>query len=148
MKTLFRRLLVLFAVLASNAFAEIAMPALQQSGEITFVTGGIAEEAELMRNVAKDYTLEIVLVQRLDNREYFLADVNIQIFDATQQLVLETNTEGPYLYANLPAGRYVIVATFNGETKQQKMQVTTKKHQKVVFWWLSNEPLQLEETLE
>ena len=49
--------------------------------------------------------------------------------------VLDVTTEGPFLLVNLPNGKYVITAEFNSDTKQQKVNVGAKKHQKVVFWW-------------
>lgn len=142
------RLSLLTFAMSDIAIAEIAMPAQQQSGEVTFMTGGVAEEAEMMRGVAKDYALEIVLIQRLKVQEEFLADVEVQVLDAQKNIVLETTTEGPYLFANLPAGCYWVVAKFKEDIKQQKVLIDTNKHQKVVLWWPINEPPQPEDESE
>lgn len=106
------------------------------AGDVSYRTGGIgSSEAEEMRGAAKDYALEIVFVQKLKQLEEFLSDVKVKIQDTQNNTVLDVVTEGPFLLANLPNGKYVITAEFNSVTKQQKVNVGTKKHQKLVFWW-------------
>lgn len=137
-----------FTATSTSAFAEVTMPPQLQNGDVYYMTGGIAEEAEMMRGIAKDYALEVVLVQKSKEIETFLADVNVQILNEQQQVKLEITTAGPYLYVNLPAGRYEIVANFNGEMKKQKATITANKHKKVIFWWPSIEPYQPEDETE
>lgn len=139
---------VLSLVTSTRVCAEISMPPQQQVGDVTYMTGGIAEEAEMMRAVANDYALEVVLVQKRNEQEEFLADVAVRVLDAQHNVLLETNTEGPYFYADLPAGRYVVEAKFNDVVKQQKVKVSEKSHQKLVFWWPITEPTQDEEAAE
>ena len=106
------------------------------TGEVSYLTGGIgSSEAESMREAAKDYALEIVFVQKLKQLEEFISDVKVQIQDAQKNTVFDVTTEGPFLLVNLPNGKYVITAEFNGDTKQQKVNIGAKKHQKIVFWW-------------
>lgn len=107
-----------------------------QTSDVNYRTGGIGStEAEEMREAAKDYALEIVFVQKLKEQEEFISDVKVQIQDTQKNTVLDITTEGPFLLANLPKGKYVITAEFNGISKQQKVNVGAKKHQKIVFWW-------------
>ncbi len=107
-----------------------------QAGEVSYVTGGIGiSGAESMREAANDYALEIVFVQKLKQQEEFISDVMVQIQDTQKNTVLDVVTEGPFLLVNLPNGKYVITAEFNSDTKQQKVNVGARKHQKVVFWW-------------
>ena len=50
------------------------------AGDVSYLTGGIgSSEAESMREVAKDYALEIVFVQKLKQLEEFISDVKVQI---------------------------------------------------------------------
>ena len=106
------------------------------AGDVSYLTGGIgSSEAESMREAAKDYALEIVFVQKLKQLEEFISDVKVQIQDAQKNTVFDVTTEGPFLLVNLPNGKYVITAEFNGDTKQQKVNIGAKKHQKIVFWW-------------
>jgi hypothetical protein len=106
------------------------------ASDVNYRTGGIgSSEAEEMREAAKNYALEVVFVQKLKEQEEFVSDVKVQIQDAQKNTVLDVITDGPFLLANLPNGKYVITADFNGDTKQQKVNVGAKKHQKIVFWW-------------
>jgi hypothetical protein len=125
------------AVLPIDALSADPMPMHNMhAGDISYLTGGIgSSEAESMREAAKDYALEIVFVQKLKEVEEFIADVKVQIQDRQKNTVLDVTTEGPFLLVNLPNGKYVITAEFNGDTKQKKVNIDAKKHQKVVFWW-------------
>lgn len=125
-------------VMPIATFAEdmMQMHTPEMMGEVSYVSGGIGEsELEMMQGRAKDYSLEFVFVQKLKQKEEYLADVNVKIQDANHNVVLETVTEGPYLFLNLPKGRYSVSAEYNGEVKLKNVVVNTKKHQKVVFWW-------------
>lgn len=135
---------LLAAAMPFNIYAEDQLPQMQQVGEITFITGGIAEESAMMQKVAKEYPLEIIVIEKSKEREAYLADVSVQLLDNQKNVVLDTTTEGPYLYVNLPAGQYWVVATFNGEVKKQKVRVRSNQHQKIVFWW----PMKVEQTIE
>ena len=125
------------AVLPIDALSADPMPMHNMhAGDVSYLTGGIgSSEAESMREAAKDYALEIVFVQKLKEQEEFIADVKVQIQDTQKNTVLDVTTEGPFLLVNLPNGKYVITAEFNSDTKQQKVNVGAKKHQKIVFWW-------------
>ncbi len=113
----------------------------QQAGDVAYITGGIGEsEAEMMRGVAKNYALEIAFVEKSKQYEQFIAGVKVQIQDSHKNVLLDVDTEGPYLFANLPQGRYLIIAEYNGNTKQRWVRVNIKKHQKIVFWWPILEP--------
>lgn len=106
------------------------------SGEIPYISGGIGVcEASAMRGIINDYPLSLVFIQKLGNREEFIADVKVQVQDASQHLLLDIATEGPYLFIKLPNGKYLITATFNDVIKQQWINVRQDKNQYVVFWW-------------
>lgn len=144
--------LVIFG-LPIHAFAEAAepifgieLPAPITAGNVTYISGGVGDsEAEALRAIAENYALEVVFIQKLKQREEFLASVKVQIQDHHHHIVLDINTEGPYLLANLPAGHYQITAEHNGVIKQQWLMLADiannnnrhKKtaHRKIVFWW-------------
>lgn len=105
-------------------------------GNITYISGGVGKSAaETMRSVAKDYALEVVFVQKQAQTEEFLAEVNVQIQDAQKNVVLDVVTDGPYLLVNLPQGRYLVIAEYEGSVKRQWVRIGIKQHKKLVFWW-------------
>lgn len=126
---------------AAEATSALETPAPISVGNVTYLSGGVGDsEAEDIRAIAKNYALEVVFIQKLKQREEFLASVKVQIQDHHHNLVLDINTEGPYLLANLPAGHYQIIAEHNGVVKKQWLTLSdtsNKKiaHKKVVFWW-------------
>jgi hypothetical protein len=139
------------AVMPVATFAEdtMQMHTPEMMGEVGYVSGGIGEsELEMMQGRAKDYSLEFVFVQKSKQKEEYLADVNVKVQDAHHNVVLETVTEGPYLFLNLPKGRYSVYAEYNGDVKLRNVVVNTKKHQKVVFWWPTVEHAEPELELE
>ena len=136
-------------VLPQYGSASALMPTqAQNESGVTYITGGIAEEAEMMRRVAKNYTLEMAFVQKLKQQEEFISEVTVKLINAKKDVVLDTITKGPYVYVNVPSGRYTIVAEFNGVEKHQQVVVNAKKHQKVVFWWPITELPQPEDRSE
>jgi hypothetical protein len=125
----------------SEAESQLEAPMPVTDGSVTYLTGGIGDsEAESIRAIAKNYPLEVIFVQKFDQKEEFLAEVKVKIQDRNQNLILDITTEGPYLLANLPKGHYQIIAEYNGNVKQQWVDVgdinnKKSKHKKVVFWW-------------
>lgn len=127
---------VMSLTLSVSAFANEPIPLAGSVANVSYISGGVGEsEAEMMRGVAKDYALEIVFVQKSKQREVFLADVRVQIEDANKNAVLNAVTEGPYLFANLPQGKYLVVAEYNGDEKRHWVHIQDKKHQRIVFLW-------------
>lgn len=118
----------------STSLIDTASP--EQVGDIAYISGGIGEsDSNAMKAMAKEYKLEVVFIQKLNQREEYLADVQVQIFDHHLRKLLNIVTDGPYLLLNMPQGKYLIVSDFEGVVKQQWVNVDKAAHQKVVFWW-------------
>lgn len=84
-----------------------ATPSPQTSGGVQWLTGGVTlEERDAIREQASDYNLWIWLART--GSGYFLADVRVSVEDAAGRPVLDTVTDGPWLLARLPPGRYTI----------------------------------------
>lgn len=107
-------------------------------GKVSYVTGGIcSDEVEQMKTLAKNYPLEVVLVEKTEEKEKegYIADVKVKIHDAKDNLMLEVTTEGPFLLVNLPDGSYKVTAEYNNVIKTNKVNVNKKKHERIVFLW-------------
>jgi hypothetical protein len=132
-----------------HAFADEPIPVAGSATNVSYISGGVGEsEAEMMRGIAKDYALEIVFVEKSKQREVFLADVKVQIEDANENVMLNAVTEGPYLFANLPQGKYLVIAEYNGVEKRHWVSIQGIKHQRVVFWWPVFEEDKMDATAE
>lgn len=115
-----------------------AKPEQTKTPEISYVTGGIcAEEVSFMKGIAQHFPLEIVFVQREQDKEVYLADIGVSLLNAKQEEVLFVVTEGPFLFVNLPDGKYTINATYRNVDQTKQVNVT-KKHSRIVFLWEDN----------
>jgi len=104
----------------------------QKEGSITYITGGIGdEEREVLKSVKNDYNLSIMSA---GTSGAFVGDTHIVIHDRTGQEVLNTDA-GPLFYAKLPAGRYIVEGTSEGQTRKQAINVASHQPAHVHFSW-------------
>jgi hypothetical protein len=107
-------------------------------GEVSYVSGGICTGGvEQMKSMAKDFPLEVVLVEKAEEneKENYIADVKVKINDAKDNLILDVVTEGPFLLVDLPDGSYQITAEFHHVIKTRKVKINKNKHERVVLLW-------------
>jgi hypothetical protein len=115
---------------------ESSLPPVHTQGAVSYLTGGIGEdEAAAFRYAAARYPLEMLFVQKARPKDEFLADVRVSVRDRSGNLLLETTSEGPFLLARLPTGKYQIDAEISGERKHQVVDIRPGKHQRAVFVW-------------
>jgi hypothetical protein len=79
--------------------------------------------------------LEMLFAQKARPNDEFLADVKVSVRDRSAKPVLETTSEGPFLLAKLPAGKYKIDVEYRGERKRQSVEIRPGTHQRAVFVW-------------
>ena len=77
---------------------------------------------------------ELRKVFALTSGEY-LADVKVQVVDATNRVVLDTVTEGPMLLARLPAGSYQVNASFGRAMEHRAVAVSPSALKTLEFRW-------------
>ena len=80
------------------------------------------------QNNAKHYPLELEFVMKDDPTNAFLANVNVVIRDNAGKAVLRTVSQGPFLLATLPPGKYWITANLDGIIQREAIQVLVNKH--------------------
>ncbi len=126
---------VLCAALGGWASAADNAPSQpQQQGGIAYISGGVGDEdAQRMKQLRAEYPLELMFVAR-GNPNQYLSAVKVQIADRSGKAVLDTVSDGPFLLAKVPPGRYTITADSEGSTKRQTVQVGGKT-QRVTFVW-------------
>jgi hypothetical protein len=103
----------------------VPLPEVQTSGDVEYVTGGIPyEQLPAFREARSEYPLNVEIFQREGDKSVFTADADVRIVSArTGEIALETKTEGPYLWAKVPAGQYKVVATLNDHVKETRVNV-------------------------
>ncbi len=114
------------------------LPAAQKAGEVTYIMGGIGQtEADAIKHAAKYYPLELEFLLKAKPKAEYLSNVQVRIKDAHDKMVLNVNADGPYLLANMPAGKYTISAERNGKVEHRQIEISAKDHRRVVFEWQS-----------
>jgi hypothetical protein len=127
--------IVVLAVLSTLSFDAPGVESLQ-GAQISYVNGGIGkEEADALHAQAPDYSIELVFVRKVDDREEFLADVHLVITDADGRVVLDRAAQGPIFLARFPDGTYTISAEYHGDTHTRRVAVGGGRHEKIALAW-------------
>ncbi|PCE33234.1 carboxypeptidase-like regulatory domain-containing protein [Burkholderia ubonensis] len=118
--------------------ADVAsLPPPNHEGPVAYVSGGIgSDQSAALKQQMRDYSLVLEFAGRtVSGNNDYLADIPVNVTDAHGHQVLSTVTEGPFLLAALPAGRYSVTATYNGQTQRRSVQVQASSHVHEVFVW-------------
>ncbi|MBK7663329.1 MAG: carboxypeptidase regulatory-like domain-containing protein [Sterolibacteriaceae bacterium] len=115
------------------------LPPEHTQGAVHYRSGGIGEvESTAMKAVANRYPLEVLFAERDESgTAAYEAGAGIAIRDASGKEVLGTVSEGPFLLVRLPAGRYTLTASRNGDAKTRTVTLGPR-HVRVVFEWGSS----------
>jgi hypothetical protein len=113
----------------------VPLPEVQTSGEVSYVSGGIPFEQLPAFNAARSqFPLNIEVYERDGSRNAFTADADVRVINAKSgDVVLETKTEGPYLWAKVPPGQYKVETTLNGKVKEARVSVNGAKTARTII---------------
>jgi hypothetical protein len=99
-----------------------------------FVSGGIsAEELVQLHDKRNNFSLRVVTAAKRSGAH--MADVRLRITDADNRTVFEGQLDGPWLFIDLPLGRYRLQASLNGETQQRFTTIHPADHHQVFFYF-------------
>lgn len=112
------------------------LPPEHTHGAVVYRSGGIgAGESAAMKAAAGRYPLEVLFVERDESgAAHYDAGARLSVRDASGKQVLSTVTDGPFLLARLPAGRYTLEASRNGAAKTRTVTIGPR-HVRVLFEW-------------
>lgn len=101
-------------------------------GGVSYMSGGVGEdERAAMRAVASDYNVALVFADTASGA--YLADVAVDIRNASGATMLKAVSEGPWLYARLPVGRYKVSARVGGTVLARTVAVGAKGRATAIF---------------
>ncbi|AIY43901.1 putative exported protein [Collimonas arenae] len=132
-----RTVLALTALIAAAlTFNANAAPTPITKGVATYMSGGIGlDESTLIQQEAKNYPLELEFLIKASPKDEYAADIHVKISDASNKVVLDAVSKGPFFLAKLPAGSYHLEAAKNGQVKDHKIAITPGSHQHIMFEW-------------
>ncbi len=115
------------------SYTQAAPASGQAPGGLTYVTGGIGDEERMaMDDMRHNYNLRITNAAR-DGA--FAGDTRLSIYDGRGQQLSSVDA-GPLFYAEVPPGKYTIVAV-NDENMEKKktVRVSRNKASEVTLVW-------------
>lgn len=118
------------------ALAAAALPPVQKSGDVEYLSGGIGTaQAEAIEHAGKQWPLTMEFAVKGKHHAQFAADVKVVVRDAKGQTALQSTAQGPFMLARLAPGHYAIDATLSGKTLHEKVNVRHGHPAKAVFLW-------------
>ncbi len=111
--------------------AGVSVQTMKADG-IKYMTGGVGiDERQEMEAMAKEFNVKAIFAVTSGS---YLADVMVTIVKASGEKVLDTTSNGPWLFAKLPPGKYSIKAVYKGTAKTQTIDAG-QGLKSVVFLW-------------
>jgi hypothetical protein len=105
----------------------------QSQNGIAYLSGGVGEDESQTIQQATGYNLHMTFAVGPDNK--YIPDVDVVIQKAEGQTVLTLNDAGPLVYVQLPAGKYTVVATRNGEVRRDTADISDGATRNLIFHW-------------
>jgi len=102
------------------------LPVERTQGSVSYITGGVTiDERDSLRQMERQYPLTIELASpgAWAGHDPYQAEVRVDIRDQQGARVLQTMTDGPFLLAALPPGRYTVTAEVNGRQLQRTLDI-------------------------
>jgi hypothetical protein len=132
-------MLIAGAFACSSAFAnpDAQLPEKQTQGDVSYVTGGVGQdEATAMEKAKSKYSLSLEFAQRAKPRDEYIANVEVTVTDKSGNVVLNTTSDGPYLLADLPNGKYTVSAVAeDGKSIVKHVTVSPSKPEHLILVW-------------
>jgi len=131
----FRLVAAAVLVLGAGA-ATAALPPIRYQGDVQYLSGGVgSDESESIKQAASTFPLALEFVRKATPRDEYLANVAVEISDYGGRSVLDVMSDGPFLLARLPSGKYTVRATYDGRSLERKVHVADLTPTRAVFVW-------------
>ncbi|CAG9243064.1 conserved exported hypothetical protein [Burkholderia diffusa] len=117
--------------IAANALADPSTEPVVRNG-VAYITGGIGQdEITAFRDVAPRYNLRITFASK---RGQYLSDVDVTL-SSGKSTILDAHTNGPFLFARVPPGRYTVSAHDRAIQEVRHVVVPARGAVDVRFYW-------------
>ena len=122
------------AVIFSVGHAQI--PDTQHSQGVSYISGGVGEEeSQAILAEAKQWPLLLELSQLENGRGVWIFGAKIKILNSQNQVIFDSQADGPYILINLAVGQYQIEASYLGVTQKRSVNVQASAPQKLAIFW-------------
>jgi len=125
--------LIALAMTAGIGLGPSAATEVKTFKGVAYLSGGVGEdERALLASATTDFPLKIVMALRSGD---YLGDVRVIITNAAGQRVLDTVSEGPWLFARLSPGTYQVRGAYSGDVLQQTVRIGNNGQTVVMLQW-------------
>jgi hypothetical protein len=134
----FTRLAMLGVAATTTAMAASAasLPPVHTEGDVTYLSGGIGQgEVRAIERSESKWPLTLEFAQHDRSHADFVADVAVVVRGMDGRPSLHATSDGPFMLAKLPAGRYAVDATLDGRTLHRQVTVREGAPTSAVFVW-------------
>lgn len=137
MKTEFKKIALGLLLVTATSQVYAQMPQTNTQNGVEYVTGGIGlDEVEAIKAESKNWGLQITFTEKVDNRFPWVSDVDLKIEqEKGTEPLLKIVTDGPYVLAKLPSGKYKITASYLGKTLTKTVTINNKATQRISMVW-------------
>jgi hypothetical protein len=99
-----------------------------------YVSGGVSfEELQQLHAQRERFSLWVITAARRSGAH--LSDVRLKVEDASRRVVFDDRLEGPWLFIDLPLGRYELEATLDGEVQRKTTTIHPGDHHQAMFYF-------------
>ncbi len=99
-----------------------------------YVSGGITDDERVEMQTQRDrYSLWVLTAARKSGA--YLSNVRVVITDAHKAVVFDAPIDGPWLFVDLPLGRYTVQATYQSETQTRVTTIHPGDHHQAIFYF-------------
>lgn len=124
------------AMSVGNYTAMSPLPPEQRQANVTYMSGGIGEdEAAALRREESKFPLTLEFDRHAKPHDQYLAGVAVTIKDHKGDTVLNATADGPLFLADLPDGKYTVIASNSGQQKERNVVIAGHKQEHVLFEW-------------
>jgi hypothetical protein len=100
---------------------------------MAYASGGVSiEELRAMHQRREGFSLWVITAARSGAH---LANARVTIRDASQRVVFDGRLDGPWLFIDLPLGRYEVAATVGGQTQTRWSTIHPEDRHQVFFYF-------------
>jgi hypothetical protein len=118
---------------AAHPAAPNEIPVAHDSHGIAYVTGGVGQdEVAAFRHLTSGYNMRATFTTRSGES---LSGVAVQVAKPDGTVVFNATSDGPYLFARLPQGRYRLTASLDGAQRSRELYVPTRGGVKFTMVW-------------
>jgi hypothetical protein len=126
------RTAALAIALAALASSACALDEGRTEQGFTYVSGGVSlDEREALQAQRTQHSLWVMVA--MAGSGAYTGDVHILIRDAAGRTVFDRDLDGPWLFIDLPRGRYSVEAVWAEGRQQRRTEIHAGDHHQIVF---------------